>query len=672
MSGTCPVCQKHFDQDYRKCPYDGADLVTIEASDDLMGTLVKGRYELKALLGEGGTGVVYRAWDQTEQRDVAIKVLRRELSPDQRQVSRFIAEARLTRDLSHPNTRRVYQVSQDADGLLFIAMEYLEGHTLSYLLQAGGALPLARAAVTLGQVTAALAEAHQKGIIHRDLKPANVMLIRDGGGREMARVLDFGIARQHDTRDCGLDTRSGFALGTPAYMSPEAILGEEVDERSDIYTLGILLYEMIVGVRPFTAPTPIKVMLKHLNDAPPTPRRLNPRAEINAELLSLIQDTLAKRPEDRPASAMVFGRRLVTAARQPLAPPDPEQAADVTQRARPPAIRQDARPKPGPSAAPPRRPPLTLGEGVPEPPCERPDVAPVKSNPGSLEFMARDEATATFTVEDQQAEDPRWSKASEAARSLTLDVAGDRPSAPPSGAPSLPPRPEPSGQAPVQGPPAAQPLRLDLARPLPRAGRGRGGGRVWIGVLATGLAILASLLLLAKVVSVTTRMDTSVWSLRDLGFGGVAETLKALFSHGAEVDEGTPRERRRRKMMSRLGELRAAQEGREAERERRERAGLDDAPAPEPEPERPPARRAPPKARPKPPPIDIVVRVGSDPPGASIIQRGEVIGETPAELRAPGGEGSVEWTLSLEGFRSRAIDVSLQSDGAYHVILRPL
>ncbi len=309
----CPHCNADNSDEARFCGVCGRATAATEPSyqdlappggvtaPDLIGREIAGRYRVLAKLGEGGMGAVYRAEQISLKRKVAIKVLRPELSRDPGIVRRFNHEAELVARLSHPNTVNIYDFGQDADGSLFIAMEFLEGRSLRQLMTQDGPLPPWRALAITRQIATSLSDAHSHGIVHRDLKPDNVMLIDRGKERDIVRVLDFGIAKVN-RQTVNVMTRAGDLVGTPQYMAPEQIKGEAVDGRTDIYALGAMLYEMLTGRLPFEGATVMAILSKHLLDPaePPTVRR--PDLGLPPALDGLVMSAMAKDPAHRPAT----------------------------------------------------------------------------------------------------------------------------------------------------------------------------------------------------------------------------------------------------------------------------------------------------------------------------------------------------------------------------------
>ena len=267
---------------------------TIETPADELGrgTLFGGRYEIIEALGEGGMGKVYRAFDQRIRDEVAIKVLRPEISADKKVIERFSNELKFARQITHKNVCRMHELHEDGQ-MLFITMEYVRGEDLKRLIHRTKQLTPGTAVSIAKEICEGLAEAHKLGLVHRDLKPQNIMV--DGEGN--AKIMDFGIARS--LRAKGL-TGEGVMIGTPEYMSPEQVEGREADHRADIYAVGVILYEMVTGRVPFDGDTPLSIALKHKTEAPPDPRELNP--QLPSELGRVILKCLAKDKEKRHQS----------------------------------------------------------------------------------------------------------------------------------------------------------------------------------------------------------------------------------------------------------------------------------------------------------------------------------------------------------------------------------
>jgi eukaryotic-like serine/threonine-protein kinase len=260
------------------------------------------RYEIESALGHGGMATVYRGRDRVLGRPVAIKVLAERYSGDEKFVTRFRREARAAAGLNHTNIVSVFDTG-DTDGRHYIVMEMVEGETLADLLRREGPLSPDRAARIAGTVARALEAAHEKGLIHRDVKPGNVMLTRDGD----VKVMDFGIARA--ATDDTL-TQTGMVLGTASYLSPEQSRGEPVNHRSDVYSLGCVLYEMLTGRPPFEGGTPVGVAYKHVHERPDPPSSVNPA--VPPEVEAVVMRALEKDPDARYPSADAFREALTS------------------------------------------------------------------------------------------------------------------------------------------------------------------------------------------------------------------------------------------------------------------------------------------------------------------------------------------------------------------------
>ena len=255
----------------------------------LIGTVLSDRYRLEARLGSGGMSTVYLARDQTLERPVAVKVMHREISDQPDQLERFRREARAVAQLSHPNVVAVIDAGEDG-GYPYIVFECVEGETLKQRIERVGRLPVDEAAAYAIEIGRGLATAHARRLVHRDVKPQNVLIDSDG----RAKVTDFGIARSLESD--GL-TKTGRVLGTTDYVSPEQAMGQGVDARSDIYSLGVLLYEMLTGEVPFRAETVVAVAMKHVNEQMPDVQRRRP--EVSAALAAVVERATAKDPKRR-------------------------------------------------------------------------------------------------------------------------------------------------------------------------------------------------------------------------------------------------------------------------------------------------------------------------------------------------------------------------------------
>ncbi|MDC0742671.1 serine/threonine-protein kinase [Polyangium mundeleinium] len=327
------------------CPRDGLALVAAAVladadGDPFLGTMIAGRYVVLGRIGAGSMGAVYRARDATRGQDVAVKVFRGDRGLGARALSRLDREARVLAMLRSPHTVQVLDggevVHGGEDTLVsptvsrFLVMEMLEGEPLGVRLRREGRLSIAEATRLATHALTSLSEAHEKGIVHRDLKPDNVFIACLGGGAEVAKLLDFGLA---DLRRSPRDPNDalgwgGGPVGTPRYMSPEQALGEPVDARSDLYAVGALLYQMLVGRPPFVERDAARVMAKHVHEPPIAPREAAPEAGIPWALSDLVVRALCKRPEDRPESARAFIEALEEACAQGPGPGAARYAVD--------------------------------------------------------------------------------------------------------------------------------------------------------------------------------------------------------------------------------------------------------------------------------------------------------------------------------------------------------
>jgi serine/threonine-protein kinase len=311
----CPICRTTYPgQQAQFCPADGSVLETVaERIDPLVGTTLEGKYRIESRIGAGGMGAVYKAHHLMLGRDVAVKVLRSEMLADARAAERFRREAQAAARIDHPNAVTIYDFGISADGNAYLVMELLRGTSLRDVLDRDGALALDRALEIFTPVCAGIDRAHQLGIIHRDIKPDNIMVDERPGGSTAVKVVDFGIAMLQDMLASGSSrlTGTGVVVGTANYMSPEHCRGAEVDARSDIYSLGVVLYEMLTGRVPFAASAPSAIIVAHVNEAPAPPRTLRP--DLPPAVERVVLDALAKRPEERPQTAAELARRLVAA-----------------------------------------------------------------------------------------------------------------------------------------------------------------------------------------------------------------------------------------------------------------------------------------------------------------------------------------------------------------------
>jgi tetratricopeptide (TPR) repeat protein/predicted Ser/Thr protein kinase len=312
MATRCPSCQTDNSDSAKFCnncatslpevtPQPRAQALSLAATqtiesrawDLVTGAIFGGRYQIIELLGRGGMGRVYRALDTKTREEVALKLIRPDIAEDKRTLERFVNEIKLAHQISHRNIGRMYHLSEDK-GLHYITMEYVPGEDLKSFIRRSRRLDIATTVTIAKQVCGGLSEAHDAGIVHRDLKPSNIMIDKEGN----AKILDFGIARAVGSQSL---TVEGIVIGTPEYMSPEQVEGKESDRRSDIYSFGVILFEMVTGRLPFAADTPFVVAFKQQSERPPQPEELNPQTP--PQLAAIILKCLEKDREKRYQSA---------------------------------------------------------------------------------------------------------------------------------------------------------------------------------------------------------------------------------------------------------------------------------------------------------------------------------------------------------------------------------
>jgi len=347
-------------------------------ADPLAGRVLDGKYELLNRIGQGGMGSVYRARRVHIGDEVAVKLLHSQLVSDESLVERFRREARAAAQLHHPNVVTIHDFGEarGPEGFVYIVMELVRGTSLRELLRREGRLPAARAVSLMRDICAGVSAAHRRGIVHRDLKPDNVIVAPpdEDHDSERVKVVDFGIAKLRDMAADGTLTQAGAVVGTPFYMSPEQCRGEHLDPRSDVYSLGAMLFEMLAGSPPFTASNASGVIIKHVSEPPPPlPAELN----VPASLRDAVARALSKEPAARQLDAAEFARDMQAAAAGAATPaPTPKETLFPTDA--PPAR---VVPAPGPAAAPPPRRPNVEQETravvrqtpppLPEPPRRR-------------------------------------------------------------------------------------------------------------------------------------------------------------------------------------------------------------------------------------------------------------------------------------------------------------
>ncbi len=318
---ACPSCGKRYPADALFCSFDGAPLTTTPgavaaaaATDVYVGREISGHIEIRQLVGIGAMGRVYRAFQNGIDRDVAVKILHRELSANPALVSRFHREAKVASRLAHPNVVHVILTGQLPDGAMYIVMEYLDGLSLqSALAAAGGAMPLPRALHVALQLCDAAGEAHVQGVVHRDLKPENVMLVKRAEDPDYVKVLDFGIARLN-WGEQSMATAAGLIFGTARYISPEGAQGEKVGPQGDVYAIATMVYQMLAGRTPFDADQAVALLVQQIHDAPRPLRSIERAAYVPEPIAAVVMQNLSKKPEERAESARAFGRALLEAA----------------------------------------------------------------------------------------------------------------------------------------------------------------------------------------------------------------------------------------------------------------------------------------------------------------------------------------------------------------------
>jgi serine/threonine protein kinase len=306
----CPACHKTYPGDYNVCP---ADQTGLQNSHELQpGMIIRNKYQILDRIGIGGMGVVYRGRHLTFNEVCAIKIVNDVIAGDANFLQRFQTEAVVTRKLRHPNAVRVDDFDYTEDGRPFIVMELVEGKNIGEILQEEGPFRVPRAVRIATHVARALGVAHKLGVVHRDIKPANVLIATDEQGQEIAKVLDFGIAKLREVAGDAQPgmTMTGMVVGTPLYMSPEQFMGKkaagEIDGRTDIYSLGVVLYQMVTAQLPFDGDTPYSLMLQHMQGTVRPPHELAPELHIPESLSRVILKAIDKSRDQRFQTAEEF------------------------------------------------------------------------------------------------------------------------------------------------------------------------------------------------------------------------------------------------------------------------------------------------------------------------------------------------------------------------------
>ena len=300
MPNVCPKCHAEHAEELATCPVDGTPLGASTASGDpLIGRLLADRYKVLRTIGEGGMGRVYLAEHVRMGRLSAVKVMSPALAPTADAIGRFNREAANASRINQPNVAAIYDFGETEDGTLYLAMEYVEGETLSAVLRREGPFSPMRAAEITGQIADGLTAAHHLGIVHRDLKPDNILVTRSHDGREWVKIVDFGIAKTTQADAEQNVTSLGVAVGTPEYMSPEQIAGEQLDGRTDLYSLGLVLFNMLTGALPHPALTSKQSLVLRLTARPRTLADVRPNVAWPARLQVALDRALAPEPADR-------------------------------------------------------------------------------------------------------------------------------------------------------------------------------------------------------------------------------------------------------------------------------------------------------------------------------------------------------------------------------------
>ena len=329
----CTTCGQEWPDDQKFCPNDGSGLRSAGKTADMVGSVIAERYHITKKLGEGGMGAVYLGEHVKMGRKSAIKVMSQSMANDTDSIARFNREAANAARINHPNVCAIYDFGETPDGVIYLAMEYIEGEALTDLIEREGSLPAHRAVKILRQAGEALQTAHDMGIVHRDLKPDNIMIAKGRDG-DVVKVVDFGIAKAMGPEEGQNVTKTGLVVGTPEYMSPEQLSGDKLDGRSDIYSLALVFFRMLTGDLPFQADSAQEVMIKRLTDEPAPLNTVLPEGNFPEALQRVLNRALARMPAERYASAAQFANDAEVAiggmpTSAPAAAPDPEGATQV-------------------------------------------------------------------------------------------------------------------------------------------------------------------------------------------------------------------------------------------------------------------------------------------------------------------------------------------------------
>lgn len=314
----CMACHREFTGLVTSCPHDGTVLVPLQ-QDQLIGTKLADRYLIMSVIGHGGMGVVYKARHELMDRIVAIKMLQSQLISDSMSVKRFQQEAKAASKLKHPNVITLYDFGVSPTGQPYLVMDYLEGISLADVIKKDGQVGVDRSIKIFAQACSALDHAHRQGVIHRDLKPGNIMLVEDDDDKDCVKVVDFGVAKllwAGDDENQRL-TQTGEVCGSPVYMSPEQCQGQKLDHRSDIYSMGVVVYEALTGRLPLLGKTMVDTMSKHISEMPQPFSVVRPDLYIPERLEAVVFKALAKDPRQRQQSMAEMEQELFMAVPKP-------------------------------------------------------------------------------------------------------------------------------------------------------------------------------------------------------------------------------------------------------------------------------------------------------------------------------------------------------------------
>ncbi len=465
----CPTCGTEYPLSERFCPRDGTALRSSNPQGDLVGSVVHEKFHVIKKLGEGGMGAVYLAEHVKMGRKVALKVMNPGMHQDPDAIARFNREAKNASQLNHPNVCAIYDFGETSEGMIYLAMEFIEGSSLTDLIEKSGGLTPARAASIIHQAADALQVAHDYGIVHRDLKPDNIMIAKARDGSDQVKVVDFGIAKASSS-DAQKVTKTGLVVGTPEYMSPEQLAGDKLDGRSDIYSLGLVAFNCLTGKLPFPSNSAQEAMIMRLTDQPKTLAEMAPDRDWPDQLQAVMDRALARDAAERYQGAAEFGRDIARAVENMPATVAAEGAtmvigADAAKAAA--AAKTAAAP-----AIPKTRQASAAERGLATPPEAAP-VVPAKKSGLPMPVMAAAAVIVIGVGGWFAATQLNKGDAGTGADSTTL--AGTPPSGQPAGAPAGP-QTTPTQNAPVGGNANTTPMKQPLNTPgNPQTDPGRSG-----------------------------------------------------------------------------------------------------------------------------------------------------------------------------------------------------